>query len=284
MHYFISIKLIIIKFINKFIFRKKIKWEIYFSKSNFKSINKNKIIKISNTKNSWFADPFFVKKGKSYYIFFEDYDEIKKIGKISCVKILKNNKLIFFRNIIKEDFHLSFPFIFKFNNKYYIIPESLNDNSLRLYECIQFPNKWKFKKKIFNNVRFVDSVIIKKNKTWYIIVSTENKKYIFNKIKIFHSKNPIETKWKEIDHINHNIFGRNGGLIKVKENFLRVEQVYFKGRYGYSYKLNKFSKVSSGNLKEIPYKKNHLKLSYAKNIHTINSDHEFTTFDNSFWE
>lgn len=284
MYYIVSIKLIIIKFINQFILRKKIKWEIYFAKNNFKNINKKEIIKINNTKNSWFADPFFIKKSNNYYIFCEEFSEVKKIGKISCIKILKNNKLIFFNNIIKENFHLSFPFIFKFNNKFYIIPESLGDNSLRLYECTQFPNKWKLKKIIFNNVRFVDSMIFKKNSIWYLIVCTENKKFIFNKIKIFYSKNPIKKQWKEIVNLNHNIFGRNGGLIKFKKDLLRVEQKYFKGRYGYGYKLNKLCKINSKNFKEIIFKKDYLKLTNVKNIHTINSDHAFTTFDNSYWE
>ncbi len=76
---------------------------------------------INNQSNRFFADPFIIKKNEKTIIFAEDYDYIKKKGVISAIDIdLENKKTKFiFEDILKENFHQSFPFILK-TKKIYI--------------------------------------------------------------------------------------------------------------------------------------------------------------------
>ena len=60
----------------------------------------------------------------------------------------------FLGKVIKENFHLSFPFIFKFNNNFYMCPETKEKKEIRIYKCKNFPNQWEFCKTLIDNIYF----------------------------------------------------------------------------------------------------------------------------------
>ena len=66
------------------------------------------------------------------------------IGIIVCAKC-DNERQCFskFKNVLVEEFHLSYPVIFDFDGRKYMMPEANESNQLLLYECEQFPYKWK---------------------------------------------------------------------------------------------------------------------------------------------
>ena len=139
---------------------------------NKQTINEyNTIVKYKNgefnileqPQNSYWADPFIINRDNKNYIFFEDYDFNNGKGHISYCKIdFIDGKLVQeeANQIIKERFHLSFPFLFEYDDKLYIIPESYQDKSLNIYECISFPDKWSTKKKLIRNINAVDTTLL----------------------------------------------------------------------------------------------------------------------------
>ena len=271
------------------ILRKRSEWNIAYTRINWKNgINKNKVNKISNPKNHWFADPHVIKEKKFHYIFFEDYSLKKGKGSISCIRVDKNNRIKHFREIIEENFHLSFPFIFKYNKNYFMIPESEKDNSIRLYKCVTFPNKWKFVKKIIENINCVDSVLFKWKKKWILLTSQAGNKFLHNKLFAFTAKNPISNNWTKLNSspiVYSNISGRNAGLIiESRKKIYRISQAYLPGNYGAFISINKIlnifkNKYHEKKIKDILplYEKN------IRGIHTLNYVKNFTVFDYSKW-
>mgnify|MGYP006092504589 CR=1 FL=1 len=276
-------------FILSRIFNKRLEWNIAYIRSSWKkSFDKNKINTISNPKNRWFADPFVVKRKNFHYIFFEDYSLKNKRGLISCIEINKKNKLKYSKGIVKEKFHLSFPFIFYYNKNYFMIPESSKNNSVRLYKCTKFPDKWKFVKKIIKNVDLVDPIIFKWKNNWILVASKAKNEFLYNKLCIYIAKNPLSTNWKPLNSnpvIESNILGRNAGLIKESNNrIFRISQAYLPGNYGAFISINKIlsilkNKYQERNIKKISpvHEKN------IKGIHTLNYAKNFTVFDYSKW-
>ncbi len=108
----------------------------------------------------WCADPFLYDFGGSTYVYTEVYDRNKKIGHIGCSAIT-NGEISEPKPVIIEDYHLSFPMIFKFKEHVYMLPESEAGNCISLYECVKPPYDWRLVKKISFNRRIVDSVIYK---------------------------------------------------------------------------------------------------------------------------
>ena len=92
------------------------------------------------------ADPFLIKHQSSIYIYFELINSNK--GEIWCGQLI-GGKIKNINPVIKEDFHLSFPNVFIENGRHYLIPESGEDLSIRLYEADKFPYSWSLKKVIY---------------------------------------------------------------------------------------------------------------------------------------
>ncbi len=271
------------------ILRKKTEWNIAYSRTDWKiDFDKNKINKIPNPKNRWFADPFVVKHSRFHYIFFEDYSLKNKKGSISCIKIDQKNKTKYYKKIIKENFHLSFPFIFKFNKNYFLIPESSENKSIRLYKCSKFPNKWKFFKKIIVDINCVDPIVFKWKNRWLLIASKAKNEFLYNKLFVYTSKNPLSSNWEPLEinpAITSNILGRNAGLIRESnKKIYRISQAYLPGNYGAFVSINKILTISKNKYHEKEIKK--ILPSYDRSIrgiHTLNYVKNFTVFDVSKW-
>ena len=93
----------------------------------------------------YWADPFYVKFKKKEFIFFEKYSYINGKGCISVGELV-NSKLINIQDILVKNYHLSYPFIYKFKKNYYLIPETHENKRLEIYVAENFPFKWKLYK------------------------------------------------------------------------------------------------------------------------------------------
>lgn len=115
---------------------------------------------LESTKNHWCADPFlFIHLGE-VYVFAEYYDLKLKKGAIGYTKYdSKTEKCDEWKEIIVEDFHLSFPFIYEEKGDIYIIPACTSGNFVR-YKAISFPDIWE-QEILVKNVEFADTVIYK---------------------------------------------------------------------------------------------------------------------------
>lgn len=215
---------------------------------------KNKKVKILRIFNPGFfefwADPFYIKYKKKKFIFFECFNYISKKGIIQCIE-LKNNKIIDKKTILKKDYHLSYPHIFSYKNKYYLIPESFENKKTSIYEAVKFPYQWKKIRTIFNGQKVCDTTIIFQNREFWLFANKAklhpeefNKKlYIyssknlkFDKLKN-HFKNPVINSFRN---------GRNAGSIFFKDkSFFRPSQINKKDSYGYGFSINKIIKLNN---------------------------------------
>jgi len=130
--------------------------DYFFDKKDFTF----KEVTIKRGKRYWYADPFLFSDGKKDYVFYEAFDIVTKKGSIGYSVIEDDDHLSKPKIIIKEKFHLSFPYIFKKNNNLYIMPESSSANKLLLYRCIEFPNKWVQEKVLLKDIFATDSIIL----------------------------------------------------------------------------------------------------------------------------
>lgn len=107
----------------------------------------------------YFADPFVVEDGDNVWLFVEEMDRMRGIGTIAVSKF-ENNKFGKFTEIICEPFHLSYPNVFRYNESYYMIPESSANNEIRFYKAVDFPYKWQYEKSLLEGKPYVDTSII----------------------------------------------------------------------------------------------------------------------------
>lgn len=144
---------------------KKVEWCLAYRKRQSRlladapdRISDFKIIK--NSARYWCADPFVIKDGECNYVFFEMYDRLKRKGEIGYRKIDAQGNISSLKKAFEDECHLSYPFIFKKDGDYYIIPESSGKRQLYLLKATNFPDRWKIDKILMDDIRLVDTTLL----------------------------------------------------------------------------------------------------------------------------
>jgi len=125
------------------------------------------------TVNYWYADPFVLEKGGKTYIFVEAYNLWLAKGEIG-VTLFENERFSPVKSIIVKEFHMSYPNVFEWNSKVYMIPETSAANQIQLYEATDFPYSWTLKKVLVDHIKVVDTSVLRTKGGKLIIYSKEN--------------------------------------------------------------------------------------------------------------
>jgi hypothetical protein len=114
------------------------------------------------------ADPFLVREGETWNLFFEVYNNNTQQGDLAVATSRNTWTWDYQKIIIDEPFHLSYPYVFQADGEYYLIPESFEDGSIRLYKADQFPTEWSFVKTLVEGRDYVDNSIVFYNGKWWL--------------------------------------------------------------------------------------------------------------------
>ncbi|RKZ60635.1 MAG: hypothetical protein DRQ44_12520 [Gammaproteobacteria bacterium] len=114
------------------------------------------------------ADPFLLKQGNSWYLFFEFWNNVSGQGDIGYAT--SNNGLDWsYQGVaLDEPFHLSYPYVFEWQGEHYMIPETYQADSIRLYKALNFPTDWVFVSTLVSGRRFVDPSPFYDNGSWWM--------------------------------------------------------------------------------------------------------------------
>ncbi len=259
-------------------------WQLVFNLKNTNSKTYKDFKKIIPPKDRFWADPFIVFKNKLYYVFFEEFVYNNNKGHISFLTIDEKGKYSEVKKIIEKNYHISYPNIFNWNNKFYMIPESQENQTIEIYECLEFPIKWKLHKILFRDITATDSTLFYKDEKWWLFTTIIDKKYPERSgLSLFYSKNPLDDNW--ISHPKNPIVsGKKGSrsagkIFKENNKILRPAQDETK-RYGYGIIFYEIEILNEINYKE---KINHtIYPDWNKNIigaHTYAKENQLTMGD-----
>lgn len=200
-------------------------------------------------KDRYWADPHIVQREGKYYIFVEEFLRSKNKGHISVIELDGSGKSAVPVTVLEHDSHLSYPFVFEWAGKYYMVPESAAKQSIDLYESVEFPWKWEFKRTLMQNVRAVDTTLLRYMDRWWLFTAiAETPAAAPNaELFLFSSDNLLDGQWKS--HPQNPIVSdvkraRPAGAIFVQDGkLIRPSQDCTKG-YGYGFDLNEIEVLS----------------------------------------
>lgn len=258
-------------------------WTIGFFQGNIEEIIRNKSfdpdiqwLPIEQFRR-FFADPFILgKKDNALYILAEEFNYKENYGKILLLTFdesfrKKNEKVV-----LDTQSHLSYPYVYRENNRIYVFPEAGNSGKLSCYEYDPEQQKLIFLQAIID-LPLKDSTVLKYNGKYWIFATlggenAHRKLFIFFSDNIMgpyeqHSENPVT------DSLNGS---RPAG------NFIQVDGCLFRpaqnceNRYGESITINKVSVLNENNYREEPYMQIAINKEKKLNkgiqtIHTINA-------------
>jgi hypothetical protein len=119
------------------------------------------------------ADPFLVRDESLWYMFFEVLNAETKRGEIAVAISLDGYRFTYKQVVLREPFHLSYPHVFRWENSYYMIPESHEAYSVRLYRATVFPTKWAHVCDLLRG-NCCDTTVFRHMDKWWLFTSDRN--------------------------------------------------------------------------------------------------------------
>ena len=113
---------------------------------------------IPSTNEYWYADPLLFSDNGKTWLFVEAYNRERRKGEIGVFDIV-DGEAVNFRQIISIPTHMSYPFVFKYQQEYYMIPETGAAEEIILYKANAFPDKWTRDKVLLSGKVYRDSTV-----------------------------------------------------------------------------------------------------------------------------
>jgi hypothetical protein len=139
------------------------------------------------------ADPFMVKVDGLWHMFFEVLNNEPNKGEIGRATSRDGLTWRYERIVLQEPFHLSYPYVFRWNDDFYMIPETLGANAVRLYRANSFPDKWTLIKDLIPGQHADPSIFERDGKWWLYTCPTPHKHDTLN---LYSAADPAST-WTE---------------------------------------------------------------------------------------
>lgn len=262
-------------------------WILLYSFNNTSNLSTSifRYKRLIPPKERFWADPCVIFENDKYFVFFEEFIYKINKGHLSVMEIDAKGNCSSPKIILEHPYHLSYPFVFKYDGEYYLIPESEQNLTIQLYKATNFPYEWQFKMNLMENVTAVDTTIfIKDNKFWLFtnIVEIAGAPY-HDELFLFFSDSLFSNNWKShpcnpiVSDVKSarpagKIFHHNGKLYRPSQDCSY--------RYGYSTIINEILVMNETEYKEREV--SDISPSWADDVvatHTLSFDNKLSVID-----
>ena len=230
-------------------------------------------------RNCYFADPFVIKTEKDTYIFFEWYSYLK--GKADLAVALKSENFKIYHKLTDFKEHRSYPFVFKYEDNIYCLPEANATKQVVLYRFDEEKLRLEKDTVLLEGFPIVDATLQLHDNKWFMYLV--NQKNSHTHLEIYHSddlRGPYQPHYNNPIMIDCSKARPAGKIFTYKDKTIRPSQNCTE-HYGQSITLEEIESLTEKQFltKEfgavIPIENS----DYNKGIHTINSDDNIVVFD-----
>jgi len=114
----------------------------------------------------WCADPMLAEEGENTYLFYEAVTAGH--GRIEVVQVFDDCAVSAPTVLLEDECHYSYPFVFRKDGTWYMIPESSAAGEVRLYRASEFPYHWEMQQVLLRE-RAVDTTVFETNGSWFLL-------------------------------------------------------------------------------------------------------------------
>lgn len=231
-------------------------------------------------KDKFWADPFPVKYEGKYYVFFEEYLYKDDKAHISVIELSKSGASEA-SPVLKRDYHLSYPFMLHWNDRYLMIPETAANKTIEVYTAERFPNEWRLETVLFEGIAARDATLFEIDGVWWMFVAIADTQFS-DELHLYYSDSPLGP-WKP--------HAKNPVRSDVRNSRPAGRPFYWKGelyrpaqdssqRYGYGMRINKVVQLTPTEFREeevsqiLPQWRKDL-----RGTHTLNICEDLTVID-----
>jgi folate-dependent phosphoribosylglycinamide formyltransferase PurN len=230
--------------------------------------------------NCYWADPFPIKVNDKYYLFFEEFINRENKGRISVLELSKSgvsNPAV----ALERDYHLSYPFVFNWENRVMMIPESGANKRIELYVSTEFPHEWKLESILMEDVSAKDTTLVQFQGAWWMFVAIPTQPFA-DELHIFHADTPYGP-WRphKMNPVKSDVrSSRPAGKLFIWNGDLYRPSQDCSQCYGYAITLNRIMRLTPNEFVEEEVSK--VLPRWRKEVlatHTLNTCDELTVID-----
>jgi hypothetical protein len=122
---------------------------------------------VSDLNAAFVADPFMVRRGATWYMFFEVFNNDTYQGEIGMASSNDGRDWKYRQIVLTEPYHLSYPYVFEWEGEYYMLPETLEPGCIQLYKADPFPARWVLAGSLVEGA-FADPSIFRFHDMWWM--------------------------------------------------------------------------------------------------------------------
>jgi len=241
---------------------------------------------IYSPRKLFWADPFIIADDNQYFVFVEEFIYKTNKAHLSVLKLDNDGLLLESQKIIERAYHLSYPFVFKIDGIYYMIPETNQNKTIELYKCHDFPYVWKFEKYIMENISATDTTLFHYENKWWLFTTIDQTGGISScstELYLFYSDDPVQRDW--VCHPLYQVVSDESRARCAGELFIDNGKICRPSqdcsmRYGRGLNISHVTKLSEREYNEVLIKE--IKPDWdpgLKGVHTINSDKDLIIID-----
>ncbi len=119
-------------------------------------------------RDRFWADPFIVRQDDRYFVFFEEYLRSVRRAHISVMELGPKGPIGEPVRVLERDYHLSYPYVFRWGDTYWMIPETEGNKTVELYRATSFPTGWELDTVLMRDVSLVDATVFERDGRWWM--------------------------------------------------------------------------------------------------------------------
>jgi len=129
---------------------------------------------VTDVPAAYVADPFILRREGAWFMFFEIMNWRLGRGQIGLAESADGIDWKYRCVVLTEPFHLSYPYVFGWNGRCYMVPESRQAGAVRLYEAVAFPTLWSHVATLLEGEHLADASVARHRDTWWLFVETSS--------------------------------------------------------------------------------------------------------------
>jgi hypothetical protein len=168
-----------------------------------------------------YADPFLLVKDDALYVFYEK----QAVGGHGVIEAYRSTDLATFQplgEVLREPFHVSYPFVFHSGDDVYLVPETYRNNEVGLYKFSEFPNGLVRQRTLIRG-KYQDPSVLFHQGHWYLFATRADRLDLFVSDDIEfgefkpHPCNPV-SEGLRLSQCGGGVFLRDGSLYRVAQD------------------------------------------------------------------
>jgi len=205
---------------------------------------------VSDVPVSFVADPFMIRADDAWYMFFEAKNALTRKGEIGMAMSQNGFDWSYCQIVLAEPFHLSYPYVFEYAGDYYMIPETLQANHIRLYRAASFPFEWIHCADLIDGT-FADSSVFRFDDRWWMFACSSP--FAHDVLRLFFADS-LPGPWSEHPHSplirdNPRIARPAGRVVVFNDRVIRYAQDCYP-RYGTQVRAFEISELTTTSYQE----------------------------------